>query len=75
MTRKIVSCSPSDNMRTAATLMSAHRVNAVVVMNNAEASGVVSQTDVVLALQGRSREEAHALPVADIMTDGESYHL
>ena len=70
MTRNIVSCSPIDNMRTAATLMSAHRINAVVVMNNAEAVGVVSQTDVGLALQGRKREEAHALRGEEIMTEG-----
>ena len=39
-------------------------------MNDAEAVGVVSQTDVVLALQGRSREQAQALPVGDVMTEG-----
>jgi crotonyl-CoA carboxylase/reductase len=70
MTRSIVSCSPSDNVHTAATLMSAHRINAVVVMTDAEAVGVVSQTDVVLALQGRSRDQALALPVGEVMTEG-----
>ena len=46
------------------------RINAVVAMKNAEALGVVSQTDVVLARQGRSREDAQNLPVGDVMTDG-----
>ena len=55
---------------TAATLMAAHRINAVVVMRDAEALGVISQTDVVLARQGRSREAAQALPVGEIMTEG-----
>ena len=70
MSRNIVSCSPDDVVHTAATLMAAHRINAVVVMKNAEALGVVSQTDVVLARQGRSREDAQKLPVGNAMTDG-----
>jgi crotonyl-CoA carboxylase/reductase len=39
-------------------------------MTQAEALGVISQTDVVLARQGRSRQAAQALPVADVMTEG-----
>lgn len=49
MSASIVSSSPNDVVHTAATLMAAHRVNAVVLMKNAEGVGVVSQTDVVLA--------------------------
>jgi crotonyl-CoA carboxylase/reductase len=70
MTRNIVTCSPADNVHHAATLMAAHRINALVVMTQAEALGVISQTDVVLARQGRSRQAAQALPVADVMTEG-----
>ena len=70
MTRNIVSCGPADQVHTAATLMAAHRVNMVVVMKNAEAVGVISQTDVVLALQGRTREQAQLLPVQEVMTEG-----
>ncbi|MEM7250180.1 MAG: CBS domain-containing protein [Pseudomonadota bacterium] len=70
MTRNIVSCNPQDDVHTAASQMSAHRINAVVVMRNGEALGVISQTDVVLARQGRSREAAGALLVSDVMTEG-----
>ncbi|MEM7405462.1 MAG: CBS domain-containing protein [Pseudomonadota bacterium] len=70
MTEAIVSCAPADTVHTAATLMAVHRINAVVVMQNAEATGVISQTDVVLARQGRSREEAQSLPVSEVMSDG-----
>jgi crotonyl-CoA carboxylase/reductase len=70
MTRSIVSCNPLDTVHTAASLMAAHRINAVVVMKSAEAVGVVSQTDVVLARQGRTREAAQELPVGDVMTEG-----
>jgi crotonyl-CoA carboxylase/reductase len=70
MSKSIVSCGPADSVHTAATLMAAHRINAVVVMQNAEALGVISQTDVVLARQGRTREDAQALEVGTIMTEG-----
>lgn len=70
MTRNIVSCTPQDTVHTVATLMAAHRVNAVVVMKDAEALGVVTQTDVVLARQGRTREAARAMPVREVMSDG-----
>ena len=70
MTGRIVSCSPTETVHGAASLMTANRINAVVVMNNAEAVGVVSQTDVVLALQGRTRADAQALPVQEVMTEG-----
>ncbi len=40
----------------------------VVVADDGHAVGVVSQTDVVLARQGRTVEQAAALSVGDIMT-------
>jgi CBS domain-containing protein len=46
-----------------------HGIHAVVVVaDDGHAVGVVSQTDVVLARQGRSVEQAAALSVSDIMT-------
>ncbi len=70
MTKAIVSCSQDDTVHTAAALMAAHRINAVVVMESAQAIGVVSQTDVVLARQGRTRQDAQAMRVGDVMTEG-----
>jgi crotonyl-CoA carboxylase/reductase len=46
-----------------------NRIHAVVVVDDhGHAIGVVSQTDVVLARQGRTPEQASALAVGDIMT-------
>ena len=45
-------------------------IHAVVVMDGGQAVGVVSQTDMVLARQGRTREEAQAMLARDVMTPG-----
>jgi crotonyl-CoA carboxylase/reductase len=45
-------------------------VHAVVVEEGGKAVGVVSQTDIVLARQGRTAEEARELLARDIMTRG-----
>jgi crotonyl-CoA carboxylase/reductase len=45
-------------------------IHAVVVLEAGKAVGVVSQTDIVLARQGRTPEEARALIARDIMTLG-----
>ena len=39
-------------------------------MESAQAIGVISQTDVVLARQGRTRQDAQGMRVGDVMTDG-----
>jgi crotonyl-CoA carboxylase/reductase len=53
----------------AAKQMLEHGIHAVVVVaDDGRAVGVVSQTDVVLARQGRTVEQAAALSVGDIMT-------
>jgi crotonyl-CoA carboxylase/reductase len=47
-----------------------HDIHAVVVMEDDQPIGVISQTDMVLARQGRSYEEARQLRAKDIMTPG-----
>ena len=42
----------------------------MVVMEGGQAVGVVSQTDMVLARQGRTSDEARAMRAKDIMTPG-----
>jgi crotonyl-CoA carboxylase/reductase len=70
MHRGIVSCSPEDTVGDAARLMNRSNIRAVVVIDNDQAVGVVSQTDLVLARQGRSPAEARAVKVSDAMTSG-----
>lgn len=45
-------------------------VHAVVVVDQDKAVGVVSQTDIVLARQGRSPAQTRSLKVAEFMTEG-----
>ncbi len=66
----IVGCAPADSVGHAAQIMIDKDIHAVVVMEGDRAIGVVSQTDVVLARQGRTAGEARALLARDIMTPG-----
>ncbi len=62
MHRGIISCTPTDTVGTVAKIMVNKEIHAVVVMDQAgKAIGVVSQTDMVLARQGRTAEQARAL--------------
>ncbi len=70
MHRGIISCTPDDTVGEAARVMIDHEIHAVVVMDGDQAVGVVSQTDMVLARQGRTPNEARAMQVRDIMTLG-----
>ena len=70
MHREIIGCAPSDTAARAADIMFENNIHAVVVMDGEEAVGVVSQTDLVLASQGRSAEAVRALAVRDVMTPG-----
>jgi crotonyl-CoA carboxylase/reductase len=70
MHRGIVSCTPEDTVGDAARLMNRANIRAVVVIENDQAVGVVSQTDMVLVRQGRSPAEARAIKVRDAMTGG-----
>ncbi|WP_413923791.1 cyclic nucleotide-binding/CBS domain-containing protein [Candidatus Accumulibacter phosphatis] len=71
MHRGIISCTPDDVLGTVAKIMVDKEIHAVVVMDGqGKAIGVVSQTDMVLARQGRSPEEARSMRAGDIMTPG-----
>ncbi len=70
MHRGIIACAPQDSVAQLAKLMTEREVHAVVVMAGGKAVGVVSQTDLVLARQGRALDEARALPARIIMTPG-----
>ena len=67
----VFTCGPDDTALRVAQRLVEYRVHALVVMSSdGGAQGVVSQTDVVLARQGRTREELGALTATDIMTAG-----
>ena len=71
MHRGIVSCSPDDKVGTVAKIMINKEIHAVVVMDAAgKAVGVVSQTDMVLARQGRTADQARAMLAKEVMTLG-----
>jgi crotonyl-CoA carboxylase/reductase len=70
MSAGIISCARSDTLGQAAKTMIDNDIHAVVVIEGDRAVGVLSQTDIVLARQGRTTEEAKALLVADVMTEG-----
>jgi crotonyl-CoA carboxylase/reductase len=54
MHRGVFSCKPDDTLGTVASIMVDKEIHAVVVMEGGKAIGVVSQTDMVLARQGRT---------------------
>ena len=65
----VITCAPDATVEDVARLLVAYRIHAVVVIDDQEhAVGVVSQTDVVLARQGRSADELASLRVSEIMT-------
>ncbi|MFZ0256068.1 MAG: CBS domain-containing protein [Gammaproteobacteria bacterium] len=66
----LVACNPDDTVETVAKIMVENDVHAVVVKAADEAIGVVSQTDMVLARQGRTAEQARHLLAGEIMTKG-----
>jgi crotonyl-CoA carboxylase/reductase len=67
----IISCTPDDTLGIVAKIMVNKEIHAVVVMDvSGRAIGVVSQTDMVLARQGRTADEARALRAKDVMTPG-----
>lgn len=67
----IISCTPDDTVGTVAKVMVDKEIHAVVVMDEqGQAVGVVSQTDMVLARQGRTPDEARAMQARAIMTPG-----
>lgn len=70
MHRGIISCGLDDTVGAVAKTMVDNEIHAVVVMESGLAVGVVSQTDMVLARQGRTPEQARAMKARDIMTPG-----
>ncbi len=70
MHRGIIACAPADGVGKVASTMIDNDIHAVVVMEGGKAIGVVSQTDMVLARQGRTADQARALLAQEIMTPG-----
>ncbi len=68
MHRGIVGCAPEDTAAQVAQRIIDMDVHAVVVMDRDRAIGVVSQTDLVLARQGRAPEQARAMVARELMT-------
>ncbi|QLH40875.1 MAG: crotonyl-CoA carboxylase/reductase [Defluviicoccus sp.] len=66
----IISCARSDTVAAAGKVMIDNDIHALVVIEDDRAVGVLSQTDVVMARQGHTMEEARAMTVGEIMTDG-----
>ena len=66
----IISCTPDDTVGTVAKIMVDKEIHAVVVMQQGKAIGVVSQTDMVLARQGRTSDQARSMLAREIMTPG-----
>ena len=66
----VISCTRYDTLGTIANIMTENDVHALVVIEENEAVGVVSQTDMVLARQGRTADQARAVLAGDIMSQG-----
>ncbi len=66
----LVACKPDDDVESVVRAMIGNNVHAVVVQEADQAIGVVSQTDLVLARQGRTAEEARQVTVREIMSEG-----
>ncbi len=66
----IIACGLGDTLGEAAKAMVDSDVHALVVLDGGKAVGVLSQTDIVLARQGRTADDAKALKVSDVMTPG-----
>lgn len=71
MSRKVISCALDSTIADVVRLLVEQKVHAVFVVDaNDEPVGVVSQTDIVLARQGRTLEGTRALKARDVMTPG-----
>jgi len=66
----VISCGREDPLGTVANTMIENDVHAIVVIEDDQAVGVVSQTDMVLARQGREPDTARALPAGEVMSRG-----
>lgn len=71
MHQGVIVCSRAMPLQDVARTMLTSQIHAVVVVSDdGRALGVVSQTDIVLAQQGRSVEQAATLTAGDVMTPG-----
>ncbi len=70
MHKGFISCTKNDSLGSAAKIMIENDIHALVVTDGDEVAGVLSQTDLVLALQGRKAKDASKMPVGEVMTEG-----
>ena len=70
MAHNVIACKPQDTVQSAAKLMLENSIKAIAVVENGLATGVISQTDVILARQQWPRGDALRLPVRRVMTLG-----
>jgi crotonyl-CoA carboxylase/reductase len=70
MHRGVISCQPSDTLEAVAQIMVDNKIHSVIVMDAGQPIGVVSQTDMALARQGKTAEEARHLTARAVMTLG-----
>lgn len=70
MNRGVIACAPDDTLEAVAALMVAKQIHSVMVMEGGQTIGVVSQTDMALARQGRTADEARHLTARSVMTVG-----
>ena len=66
----VISCTRQTTLGEVANIMAENDVHAIVVIEDNQAVGVVSQTDMVLARQGRSLEHARAMTAGAVMSRG-----
>jgi crotonyl-CoA carboxylase/reductase len=66
----VITCPAGATLAEATTLLLERKIHGALVVDHERPVGVVSQTDLVLARQGRSRAEASAMIVRDVMTRG-----
>jgi len=66
----LVACSRDDTLGSASKLMVDSDVHALVVVEGEKAVGVLSQTDLVLARQGRKLEDVRKMSVGEFMSEG-----
>lgn len=64
---QIISCTPQDSVRQAATLLADKRIGALPVMAGEEVVGIFSERDLLYCI-AREGESALARPVAEVMT-------
>jgi crotonyl-CoA carboxylase/reductase len=70
MNRGVISCTPDSSLEDVAGLMTQHKIHAVVVMEDEKPVGVVTQTDMALARQGKTQEDARQITARAAMTPG-----